>query len=62
MKRYNLIFKIDITLYQPFLDVAIALMKNRLDLQYYQIPQGFEIKEATGGKGKKQSQEIVTTS
>ena len=37
-------------------------MKNRLDLQYYQIPQGFELKEATVGTGKKQSQEIVTTS
>jgi phycoerythrobilin:ferredoxin oxidoreductase len=37
-------------------------MKNRLDLQYYPIPEGFEVKEATVGKGKKPTQEIVTTS
>jgi len=36
--------QIDITLYQPFLDVAIALMKNRLDLQHYLIPESFEVK------------------
>jgi hypothetical protein len=37
-------------------------MKNRLDLQYYLIPESCEVKEATVGKGKKQTQEIVTTS
>ena len=37
-------------------------MKNRLDLQYYLIPESFEVKEATVGKGKKPTQEIVTTS
>ena len=49
------------TLYQPFLDAAMALMKDRLDLQSYPIPEGFELKEATVGKGNKQ-EEIVTTS
>ncbi|WP_228056814.1 hypothetical protein [Microcoleus sp. LEGE 07076] len=49
------------TLYQPFLDAAIALIKNRLDLQYYPIPEGFELKEATVGKGKN-PKKIVTTS
>jgi phycoerythrobilin:ferredoxin oxidoreductase len=54
--------RVEITLYQAFLDAAIAKIKNQLDLQYYQIPQGFELKEATVCKGKKQTQEIVTTS
>ncbi|MEG4057131.1 MULTISPECIES: hypothetical protein [unclassified Microcoleus] len=54
--------QIDITLDQAFLDAAIPKIKNPLDLQYYQIPQGFELKQATVGKGKKQTQEIVTTS
>lgn len=49
------------TLYQPFLDTAIALLKNRLDLQAYPIPEGFALKQATVGKGKNQ-EEIVTTS
>jgi phycoerythrobilin:ferredoxin oxidoreductase len=53
LKRYNIKYKIDITLAQPFLDAAIALIKNRLDLQYYLIPESFEVKEATVGKGKK---------
>ena len=54
--------QVDIILDQSFLDAAIAKIKNWLDLQYYQIPQWFELKEATVGKGKKQTQEIVTTS
>ncbi|MEP6498135.1 hypothetical protein [Microcoleus vaginatus] len=54
--------QVDIILAQPFLDAAIAKIKNWLDLQYYPIPQGFELKEATVGQGKKQTQEIVTTS
>lgn len=49
------------TLYQPFLDYAIAQLQDRLDLQPYPIPAGFERKEATVGKGKKQ-EEVVTTS
>ncbi|MEG3851087.1 phycoerythrobilin:ferredoxin oxidoreductase [Microcoleus sp. herbarium19] len=49
------------TLYQPFLDEAIALLENRLDLQPYPIPEGFELKQATVGKGKNQ-EEIATTS
>ncbi|NET63446.1 MAG: phycoerythrobilin:ferredoxin oxidoreductase [Moorea sp. SIO1G6] len=49
------------TLYQPFLDYAIAYLKERLDLQPYPIPSGFESKFATVGKGKKQ-QDVLTTS
>ncbi|NER27936.1 MAG: phycoerythrobilin:ferredoxin oxidoreductase [Symploca sp. SIO1C4] len=49
------------TLYQPFLDYAIALLKQRLQLEPYPIPEGFERKQATVGKGKKQ-EDIVTTS
>jgi phycoerythrobilin:ferredoxin oxidoreductase len=49
------------TLYQPFLDEAIALLKNRLELQDYPIPEGFERKANTVGKGKKQ-EEVLTTS
>ncbi|WP_424098461.1 phycoerythrobilin:ferredoxin oxidoreductase [Moorena producens] len=49
------------TLYQPFIDYAIAYLKERLDLQPYPIPPGFERKFATVGKGKKQ-QDVLTTS
>lgn len=49
------------TLYQPFLDSAIAHLKSRLDLQPYPIPVGFERKSAIVGKGKNQ-EEIITTS
>ena len=49
------------TLYQPFLDYAIALLKNRLELQSYPIPAGFESKSAVVGKGKNQ-EEVLTTS
>lgn len=49
------------TLYQPFLDYAIALLQNRLNLQSYPIPAGFESKQATVGKGK-HHQEVLTTS
>ncbi|OKH26936.1 phycoerythrobilin:ferredoxin oxidoreductase [Hydrococcus rivularis NIES-593] len=49
------------TLYQPFLDYAIALLKERLDLSPYPIPEGFEYKEGTMGKGKKQ-EAVITTS
>jgi phycoerythrobilin:ferredoxin oxidoreductase len=49
------------TLYQPFLDAAIALLRSRLDLQPYPIPSGFESKSAIVGKGKHQG-EVLTTS
>ncbi|MCF4967480.1 phycoerythrobilin:ferredoxin oxidoreductase [Nostoc sp. CMAA1605] len=49
------------TLYQPFLDYAIALLQERLDLRSYPIPAGFESKQATVGKGKHQ-EEVLTTS
>ena len=49
------------TLYQPFIDHAIATLKSRLDLKPYPIPHGFEQKEGIMGKGKKQEQ-VLTTS
>jgi phycoerythrobilin:ferredoxin oxidoreductase len=49
------------TLYQPFLDYAIACLQKRLDLQPYPIPAGFESKRAIVGKGKHQD-EVLTTS
>jgi phycoerythrobilin:ferredoxin oxidoreductase len=49
------------TLYQPFLEAAIALLQERLDLQSYPIPKGFESKSAIVGKGKHQN-EVLTTS
>jgi phycoerythrobilin:ferredoxin oxidoreductase len=49
------------TLYQPFLDAAIALLQDRLDLQPYPIPEGFASKSAIVGKGKHQEQ-VLTTS
>lgn len=49
------------TLYQPFLDYAIPLLGERLDLAPYPIPAGFEKKECITGKGKKE-QLVVTTS
>jgi phycoerythrobilin:ferredoxin oxidoreductase len=49
------------TLYQPFLDAAIALLEKRLDLQPYPIPAGFESKSAVVGKGDRQ-EEVLTTS
>jgi phycoerythrobilin:ferredoxin oxidoreductase len=49
------------TLYQPFLDYAIELLPQRLDLQPYPIPEGFAHKSALVGKGK-QENEVVTTS
>ncbi|MEB3280122.1 MAG: phycoerythrobilin:ferredoxin oxidoreductase [Lyngbya sp.] len=49
------------TLYQPFLDYALQLLKQQLELQPYPIPEGFERKEGVMGKGKKQDL-VVTTS
>ncbi|HBE20820.1 MAG TPA: phycoerythrobilin:ferredoxin oxidoreductase [Cyanobacteria bacterium UBA11159] len=49
------------SLYQPFLDYALTLLKNRLPLAPYPIPEGFERKEGITGQGKRQ-QTVVTTS
>jgi phycoerythrobilin:ferredoxin oxidoreductase len=50
------------TLYQPFLDHAIAYLRERLpDLHPYPIPEGFESKSAIVGKGSHQN-EVLTTS
>jgi phycoerythrobilin:ferredoxin oxidoreductase len=49
------------TLYQPFLDYAIALLTERLSLTPYPIPPGFESQAAVTGKGKKQ-ETVITTS
>lgn len=49
------------TLYQPFLDCAIALLHERLESSSYPIPPGFESKSAKFGKGKHE-EEVLTTS
>lgn len=49
------------TLYQTFLDHAIAQLQQSLDLQPYPIPEGFASKEAVTGKGKHQAT-VLTTS
>jgi phycoerythrobilin:ferredoxin oxidoreductase len=49
------------TLYQPFLDYAIAILEERLDWQPYPIPEGFASKSAMVGKGKHEA-EVLTTS
>lgn len=49
------------TLYQPFLERAIAILQSRLDLKPYPIPAGFERKEGVMGKGKKQ-EPVLTNS
>ncbi len=49
------------TLYQPFLDHAIAQLQQALELQSYPIPSGFESKQAVTGKGKRQ-ETVLTTS
>ncbi|MGK7943565.1 MAG: phycoerythrobilin:ferredoxin oxidoreductase [Microcystaceae cyanobacterium] len=49
------------TIYQPFLDYAIALLTDTLALEPYPIPEGFEQKEEMTGAGKRQ-QKVVTTS
>jgi phycoerythrobilin:ferredoxin oxidoreductase len=48
------------SLYQPFLDYALALLQEKLPLESYPIPLGFERQEGLSGKGK--HQEVVTTS
>ncbi|MEO1590198.1 MAG: phycoerythrobilin:ferredoxin oxidoreductase [Cyanobacteria bacterium J06632_22] len=42
------------TLYQPFLERAIATLQSRLDLSPYPIPEGFDSRSATTGKGKRE--------
>jgi phycoerythrobilin:ferredoxin oxidoreductase len=49
------------TLYRPFLDHAIATLQDRLELRPYPIPEGFESKSATTGKGKRETT-VTTTS
>ena len=49
------------SLYQPFLDYALTLLKERLPLSPYPVPAGFESKEGTTGKGKRQ-ETVLTTS
>lgn len=49
------------TLYEPFLEDAIAQITEHLDLSPYPIPEGFERKSAISGKGKRQA-EVLTTS
>ncbi|NET49666.1 MAG: phycoerythrobilin:ferredoxin oxidoreductase, partial [Merismopedia sp. SIO2A8] len=49
------------TLYQRFLDYAIAQLDEHLDLRPYPIPEGFETKSAIVGKGKHQN-EVQTDS
>jgi len=49
------------TLYQSFLDHAIAQLEQHLDVRPYPIPPGFETKTATVGKGKHQN-EVQTDS
>lgn len=49
------------TLYQPFLEEAIAQITARLELSDYPIPEGFGSKSALAGKGSRQAQ-VTTTS
>lgn len=49
------------TLYKPFLEHAIATLQEKLDLEPYPIPPGFEQKEGIMGKGKRQ-EPVLTTS
>ena len=49
------------TLYEPFLDYGLSLLKERLALSDYPIPEGFERKETIAGKGKRQ-ETVITSS
>jgi phycoerythrobilin:ferredoxin oxidoreductase len=49
------------TLYQPFLDHAIATLSEAFDLQDYPIPEGFDRKVGVTGS-KSNPQEVLTTS
>ncbi len=49
------------SLYQPFLECALTLLKARTLLSPYPIPEGFERQEGITGKGKRE-ETVVTTS
>ncbi len=49
------------SLYQPFLDFAIDLLSDKLNLSPYPIPPGFDRQETTTGKGKR-LETVITTS
>ncbi|MEL6469317.1 MAG: phycoerythrobilin:ferredoxin oxidoreductase [Cyanobacteria bacterium J06623_4] len=49
------------TIYEPFLESAIVLLKQQLALKPYPIPDGFECKSAVTGKGKREAT-VTTTS
>ncbi len=49
------------TIYEPFLQRAITLLKDHLEISPYPIPAGFEAKSAVTGKGKRQAT-VTTTS
>ena len=49
------------TLYEPFLEYGLNLLKDELELSEYKIPEGFERKEAITGKGKRQQTTITTS-
>ena len=49
------------TLYEPFLEYGLNLLKDELELSDYPIPEGFERKEAITGKGKRQGTTITTS-
>jgi phycoerythrobilin:ferredoxin oxidoreductase len=49
------------TLYQPFLDLALAQLQEAFDLAPYPIPEGFAFKSAVTGKGKNETT-VTTTS
>ncbi len=49
------------TIYEPFLQRAIALLTEHLDISPYPIPAGFDTKSAVAGKGKRQAT-VTTTS
>jgi phycoerythrobilin:ferredoxin oxidoreductase len=49
------------SIYQPFLNYALTLLKEQLPLSLYPIPEGFEHKENIVGKGNRQ-ETVITTS
>ena len=51
--EFFITYEFFMTLYQPFLDHAIATLEARLELTEYPIPEGFESKSAVTGKMKR---------
>jgi phycoerythrobilin:ferredoxin oxidoreductase len=49
------------TIYEPFLEKAIALLEDSLEISPYPIPEGFGRKSAVTGKGKREAT-VTTTS